>query len=161
MDFAGDYNADCIPDLLLGAPGVTVQPGDLSNGGRAYVVSGTDGSNLLTVSGDIARGHVGSSVAWLGDRNTHPNRTFVIGASTTPNGKVRTGKAYVFEQNHLLGDLNGDGCVDTADWGIFLPAFGNPCPAWPMGCPTDLNCDGVTDAADLSLFLSVWGHGCS
>lgn len=48
-----------------------------------------------------------------------------------------------------LGDLNGDGVVDSADLGLLLAAWGTT--------GGDLNGDGNTDSADLGLLLSNWG----
>ena len=47
------------------------------------------------------------------------------------------------------GDLNGDGCVDSADVGILLGYWGTP--------DGDLNGDGNTDAADFGTLLGNWG----
>jgi hypothetical protein len=51
----------------------------------------------------------------------------------------------------LVGDLNGDGVVDTADLGILLAAFGSGDP------DADLNNDGIVDTADLGILLGVFG----
>ncbi|MDG1898935.1 MAG: hypothetical protein P8I74_03640, partial [Phycisphaerales bacterium] len=49
-------------------------------------------------------------------------------------------------------DLNGDGSVDGADFGLLLVAWG-PC----EGCPADLNGDGFVNGADVGLMLVEWG----
>jgi len=49
----------------------------------------------------------------------------------------------------IPGDLNGDGCVDSADLGILLGAWGTP--------GGDINGDGTTDAADMGILLGNWG----
>lgn len=49
-------------------------------------------------------------------------------------------------------DLNGDGVVDGADFGLLLVAWG-PC----EGCPADLNGDGFVNGADVGLMLVEWG----
>lgn len=51
----------------------------------------------------------------------------------------------------VVGDINGDGLVDTADLGILIGAFGSP------GGPADLNSDGVVDTADLGIVISNFG----
>jgi len=51
----------------------------------------------------------------------------------------------------LVGDLNGDGVVDTADLGILLAAFGSNDPT------ADLNNDGIVDTADLGILLAAFG----
>ena len=52
------------------------------------------------------------------------------------------------------GDLDGDGLVDGADFGVLLASWG-PCGA----CPADLDGDGVVSGADIGVMLSRWG-GC-
>jgi uncharacterized protein (DUF2141 family) len=54
-----------------------------------------------------------------------------------------------------VGDLNGDGVIDTADLGILLANFGG---GGPVG---DLNGDGVVDTSDLGILLANFGPcGC-
>ncbi|MCB9847902.1 MAG: hypothetical protein H6814_05760 [Phycisphaeraceae bacterium] len=55
----------------------------------------------------------------------------------------------------LVGDINGDCVVDTADLGILLGEF---LTAGPAG--SDLNGDGVVDTADLGLLLGAFGSMC-
>ena len=62
-------------------------------------------------------------------------------------GGVSMTGAYV--PDSVFGDLNGDGCVDAADMGILLGAWGTPA--------GDLNGDGTTDAADMGILLGNWG----
>lgn len=50
-----------------------------------------------------------------------------------------------------VGDLNGDGRVDTADLGLLIANFGSNNPA------ADINQDGVVDTADLGLLISNFG----
>ncbi|HMN96569.1 MAG TPA: hypothetical protein PKC43_09140 [Phycisphaerales bacterium] len=46
-------------------------------------------------------------------------------------------------------DLNGDGIVDGADFGILLSA-------WGTSGPGDLNGDGIVDGADAGILLAAW-----
>jgi hypothetical protein len=55
----------------------------------------------------------------------------------------------------IPGDINNDGCVDTADLGILIGSFGS-CP----GCPADLNGDDAVDSADLGILIGALGTGC-
>ena len=48
-------------------------------------------------------------------------------------------------------DLNGDGCVDGGDVGIFITQWGVP------DSFADFNGDGFTDAADFGMLLTGWG----
>ena len=52
-------------------------------------------------------------------------------------------------------DLNGDGIVDGADFGLLLSGFGS-CPK-KGECPGDLDGNGVVDGADIGLLLASWG----
>jgi hypothetical protein len=56
----------------------------------------------------------------------------------------------------VVGDLNGDGCVDQADLGILLADW--LCTGGD--CPGDCDNDGDTDQSDLGLLLGHWGEGC-
>ena len=55
--------------------------------------------------------------------------------------------------NVCFGDLNDDGTVNGADFGVMLAEWG-ACP----GCGGDLNMDGEVSGADVGLLLSVWGE---
>ena len=54
-----------------------------------------------------------------------------------------------FLKNDDARDLNGDGCIDSADIGLLLIAWNAP--------DADLNGDGNTNGADLTILLSAWG----
>jgi len=51
----------------------------------------------------------------------------------------------------IVGDLNGDGRVDSADLGTLLGQWG-PC----AGCSADFNGDGIVDGNDLGTLLGHW-----
>ncbi|MDG2020618.1 MAG: hypothetical protein P8J59_01565 [Phycisphaerales bacterium] len=53
-----------------------------------------------------------------------------------------------------IADLNGDGQVDGADFGLLLSAFG-PC---SRDCAADLDDSGNVDGADIGLLLALWGE---
>ena len=52
-----------------------------------------------------------------------------------------------------LGDLNGDGQVNSADLGLLIALWGTD--GSPQGA--DLNGDGNVDSADLGLLVALWG----
>jgi len=56
----------------------------------------------------------------------------------------------------ILGDVNGDDCIDDADLLAVLFAFGQT----GTNLPEDVNMDGVVDDADLLLVLFNFGSGC-
>ncbi len=53
------------------------------------------------------------------------------------------------------GDVNGDGCVDDADFLLVLWRLGDNCV-----CREDVNCDGIVDDADILIVLLNLGQGC-
>jgi len=61
------------------------------------------------------------------------------------------------EPQVCLGDINGDGVVDTADLGLLISVFGEAPPFLPEA---DLNDDGVADTADLGLLIGNFGTVC-
>ena len=50
----------------------------------------------------------------------------------------------------LIGDLNGDGLVNGADFGILLSAFGSQDPA------ADLDGSGLVGGGDIGVLLANW-----
>lgn len=54
-----------------------------------------------------------------------------------------------------IGDINGDGVVDTSDLGGLVGSFGGN---GPFG---DINNDGIVDTADLGLLLGDFGQNCN
>jgi hypothetical protein len=55
-----------------------------------------------------------------------------------------------------LGDLDGDGVVNVADFLLLLAAWG-PCPDPPDPCPADLDGDGIVGVNDFLVLLGNWG----
>ena len=51
----------------------------------------------------------------------------------------------------LIGDINGDGAVDTADLGLLIASFGT------TNASADINQDGLVDTADLGLLIANFG----
>ncbi len=94
----------------------------------------------------------------------------VVGALKHDDPETSIGAAYVYAAllsldddgngipdacEPLLGDLNSDGVVDSADL-IILLAFWGPCPPPPLKCLGDLNADEVVGVADLLILLGNW-----
>ncbi len=67
------------------------------------------------------------------------NSTVTAGGLQVPGGPVNP------------YDLNGDGCVDGADTGIFTTQWGQP------GGFADFNQDGIVNAADFGQLIAAWG----
>jgi streptogramin lyase len=70
--------------------------------------------------------------------------------------EVRQSAVRIDFANVLLGDVNGDQCVDDADLLAILFAFGSE----GENLPEDVNLDGIVDDADLLYALFNFGVGC-
>ena len=105
---AGLVNADAYSDVLVGAPDYD------SSKGRAYVLNGTSGAALYTVTGDVAGDKLGYSVAGLGDRNGDSKAEFIVGAPFAAGGGTARGIAKVYNggtgavMNTLTGANNNE-----------------------------------------------------
>jgi hypothetical protein len=71
---AGDVNGDGRPDIIAGAPGTLVMPG------WARVLSGADGTTLLTLTGPSAGSRFGSAVSGAGDCDGDGRADLLVGA---------------------------------------------------------------------------------
>ena len=94
---AGDVNGDGVPDLLVGASGQTVA-GNRGQG-RAFVLSGIDGTLLHTLDDPIVQesAHFGDAVAGAGDVNGDGTPDFLVGAYLQDvGGNEYQGRAFVF-----------------------------------------------------------------
>lgn len=124
----GDVTGDGVPDILIGEPGSSAEPG-----GAAWVFSGADGTRLdaISVTDPSGTGRLGSSVAAAGDLDGDGVRDYVVGApgdnflGAVTGGRVilKSGRPGGFEvtvrgsqkaEEHLgrtvaVGDLDGDG----------------------------------------------------
>jgi hypothetical protein len=58
-------------------------------------------------------------------------------------------------ERHVLGDLDGDGCVDLSDLAALLADYG-----CTVDCVADLDGDGNVALSDLAILLSNYGIGC-
>jgi hypothetical protein len=128
---AGDVNGDSWPDIIVGAPLVSVAA---PFAGRAFAISGRDGSILWSHDGDAQNASLGTGVSGVGDLDGDGLPEQTIGASGQPNGSHNGGQAFV---------LNGrDGSVmrtlkpssTACDFGDFYVA-----------ASPDINGDGVGD----------------
>jgi hypothetical protein len=113
----GDVNGDGTPDLLIGAPLQDVEGS--TDQGQAYVISGADGTLLLTLNdpNPQADAHFGSALAGTGDIDGDGNGDFLVGAPGKNVGACgkfsgtdgcSVGQAFVFSgsDGSLLWTLN-------------------------------------------------------
>jgi hypothetical protein len=128
----GDVNQDGIPDLLVGAEGESV-------GGRAYVLSGQDGSMLFAVVSPNAEssGQFGKSVAGADDVNLDGFADWIVGAEFEDpgNSPFNAGRAYVFSgrDGGLLHELVSPHEESSGGFGNSVDGAG------------DVNQDGAAD----------------
>ncbi|HEX5630893.1 MAG TPA: FG-GAP-like repeat-containing protein, partial [Acidimicrobiia bacterium] len=86
LEAAGDVNRDGTPDVIAGAPG----------SGTAYVLSGGDGSTLLSLkSGVEGDGFGGGAVSDLGDFNRDGFDDLLVGAPQDDSAGTDAGRVYV------------------------------------------------------------------
>lgn len=95
---AGDVDGDGQPDLLVGAPRASVQ--DRSRAGRVYLLSGTDGAVIRTITSPQPEvdGLFGYAVAGVGDVTGDGTPDVAIGAA---GDSSNVGRAY------LINGTNG------------------------------------------------------
>lgn len=99
----GDVNGDGFDDVVGGAPGHDTVG---NNAGRAYVISGLDGSFIHVMDGESAGDGFGIGAAGTGDLNGDGIGDVIVGASNAG----ANGKAYVYSgaDGSLLFDTSGE-----------------------------------------------------
>ena len=129
LETAGDVNGDGFSDVIIGSP----QDGTNGNGaGKVQVVSGLDGSVLLSGLGPAPSAFLGASVSTAGDVNGDGHADLIVGAPGDYRALTPPGAAYVVsgfngQLLHLFvnpdgqrfgsavsgaGDVNADGFAD-------------------------------------------------
>jgi hypothetical protein len=111
----GDINDDKVPDIAVGAPGITV--GRQAEAGSIFVISGQDGTTLRTFSSeDLGPAHLGSALAAIDDVNADGHPELAVGAPDfSPPGHPNGGAVFTFSGRSgcpLVSVLSGsDGCA--------------------------------------------------
>jgi len=128
-DYA-DVNADGHADVLVGSPSRDSTGVDA---GRAYVLSGLNGAELMRIDGDDAGDFLGRAVSGAGDVDGDGQPDFVVGAPGDDDNGAGSGSARVYSAGGALihrfdgdaagdgfgysvsgaGDVNGDGFADV------------------------------------------------
>ncbi len=162
----GDINGDGTQDFVVCATGHDVDPdgtpssGDeLTNAGRLYAVSGSDGAFLWSYDGEKNRLGLGTGPCIVGDVNADTYADVAVGKWTYdlddlgPDGTARTGDETGVDGGRVWMLSGKDGSVLwTRDGGglYLLPAFGSFfAQADKLGrdvdCAGDTNLDGYPD----------------
>ena len=90
---AGDPNADGFDDVLVGVP---LDDTVALNSGRAFLMSGANGSVLQSFEGSAASENFGTSVAGIGDIDGDSRGDIAVGAPFADSGAVDAGLVRVF-----------------------------------------------------------------
>ena len=115
---AGDVDGDGAGDLIVGAP----QYG--GGRGRAYVVSGANGSILQTLESPAGARNYGAAAARFGDRDGDRIDDLLIGAPSFGSGVVER-RAYVLSGATFVSTLSVVGPGDSYLYGISVGAAGD------------------------------------
>jgi hypothetical protein len=133
----GDLNGDHTPDLFLSD---WANQAKGRSTGRIYVYSGSDGKELLTLTGEAAGDGFGTSDSIAGDVDGDGSADVIVGAWQQASGAPSGGKCYLHSgkdgkllrtytcrtpgdtfgfDTANLGDIDGDGSIDfliTSAW---------------------------------------------
>ncbi|MCH8913930.1 MAG: VCBS repeat-containing protein [Planctomycetes bacterium] len=149
-----DITGDGLADVICGSWGSNAgAPG----GGRAFLFSGGDGSQIRTMTYTVPNGGLVTDVRAAGDFNGDGALDFLIGGTGGGFNGPPTGRIFILAgiPTAPSPDLDGDGMVGPMDLAILLGNWG-PC-ADCDDCPADLDGDCTVGPADLAILLGNWG----
>lgn len=126
---AGDMNGDGFDDVMAGAPTAN------NNTGYVKVFSGFDGSVLHTLTGPVAGGRFGASVAGSVDLNGDLTPDIVVGAPGNGTLGINSGTVLVYSGATGLVLYQVDGDTLYTNFGHVVSLLG------------DIDFDGVSDLA--------------
>ena len=145
---AGDVNGDGKADLIVGA---RFDDNNGLNSGSAHVLSGSDGSVLYKLTGELFDSF-GVSVSGVGDINEDGIDDFIVGSRSGGANDGGYAQVYVSQISpFLLGDCNQNGFVDFSDISPFISILSSG----GYLAEADTNGDEVVDFADIALFISI------
>ncbi len=127
VDGVGDVDKDGYDDLIIGAPGFA------SDTGKAYVISGKNGTEIYNYTGEAIGDQYGGNVKGIGDADDDTYPDFMVMAAYNSEQGPEAGKAYVYSGQNgsilyeilgekrygyfgssasMAGDVNNDGHAD-------------------------------------------------
>jgi len=126
------------------------------NSGRASLYSGADGSLIRQFTATEDNFLFSVDAVPFGDLNGDGALDFLVSAVGSEADNL-FGAAFVIagEPVEILGDLNGDGIVNTTDLLILFSNWG-PCVDC-NDCASDLNGDCIVNTSDLLALFANWG----
>lgn len=155
---AGDFNADGIDDLIIGA--VNANPNGNSNAGKSYVIFGSDsglasplnldtinGLNGIVLNGESSGDYSGRSVSHAGDINGDGIDDLIIGAPGFDYGtKYDTGRSYiVFGSESGLSSPFNLSTLNGQNGFALSGVFGDEKSGTSVHHAGDVNADGIDD----------------
>ena len=116
----GDVDGDGVPDFGVGDPDYS------ANGvaaGAAWIYSGSDGSIIHTLVGEVDADDFGHALADLGDLNGDGRVEIAVGAPLHDTGGNVSGRVYVFSGSDasILQTCDGESSGDRFGWSIDGP----------------------------------------
>jgi len=126
-------------------------------GGDFLIADGISAQRLASWDGaqwTEAFGGADSKVSALAGSTAATETQLLIGGAFSQIGAQAsnaTGEWIGCATAGIVGDLNNDGTVDTADLGSLIASFGTSDPT------ADINGDGIVDTADLGLLIANFG----
>lgn len=158
VSHAGDFNADGIDDLIIGA--VNANPNGNSNAGKSYVVFGSDsglasplnldtinGLNGIVLNGESSGDYSGRAVSHAGDINGDGIDDLIIGAPGVDyDTKYDTGRSYiVFGSASGLPNPFNLSSLDGQNGFVLSGVFESERSGHSVSGAGDINGDGIDD----------------
>ena len=110
---------------------------------------------------DVAPNGLSYRLAGFAAATTNPvSSSAIITSLTASNEQINQWIEATITRTNIYGDINGDGCVNDADYQLYLLNNGRTREeAEPP--EADINADGIVSFEDYAILLQQWEQGCS